>query len=309
MIICARRTGRAVIITTMIICARRTGRATRLRRRGGRRSITRASRHMRVERGDLLWGKRSPLAQRQITEEQIALTNADQPTHLIAKEPGDLADLTLAALAQHNTKPRPLVSRLDQIDPGRRGRLTVKDHTLAPLAHGLRVERLIEERAILLLHLVARVGELVGQLAIIGKQQETLAIDIKPAHGIDAGGDIDQIDHCRATLGVIHRRDHANGLIQHQVGAGRRLTDGLAINLNHILTEIHPGTGLLNHTAIHRHATGGNHAFTVATRRDARTSEHLLQAFSTQNNTFLGPLWGGTLAWPRATAPALASAQ
>ena len=244
---------------------------------------------MRLERSNLLRGERTPLAQRQIAEEQIALADADQPLDLIAKQVSDITDLTLTALTQHNPKPRSLVCRLKQINPGRGCRLTTQKHTLTPLAHCLRVERLIEEGAIFLLHLVARVGELMGHLAIIGEEQQSLTINIKSAHGVDAGGNIHEIDDRRATLGVINRRDNADRLMEHQIGARRRLTDRLTINLNHVVIEIHPSTGLLNHTAIHRHTTGSNHAITVATRRDTRASEYLLQAFSSQNNTFLGP--------------------
>ena len=251
---------------------------------------------MRVERGDLLRGERAPLAQGQIAEEQITLADADQTLNLIAEQVSNITDLALAALAQHNPKPRPFVRRLKQINPGRGGQFTTQEYTLAPLAHGLRVERLVEQRAILLLDLVAWVGKLMSHLTIIGEEQQTLTIDIQTTHGVNAGGDVHEIDHRWAALGIINRRDNPDRLMEHQIGARRRLTDRLAVNLNHIVIEIHPSTGLLNYTAIHRHATGGNHAFTVATRRDARTSEHLLQAFSSQNNTFLGPSWGGTLA-------------
>jgi hypothetical protein len=117
---------------------------------------------MSLKRSNLLWGERAPLAERQIAEEQFALADADQPAHLIAKEAGNLADLTLAALAQHHTKPRAFISCLNQIDPGWRSRLTIKNHTLTPLAQGLGFEGPVEEGAIFLLHLIARVCQLMG---------------------------------------------------------------------------------------------------------------------------------------------------
>src|SRR6185436_7101896 len=61
---------------------------------------------------------------------------------------------------------------------------------LLKLLNGLRLDVAINDRAVGLGDTIARVRELVGQVAVIGEQEQPLGVGIEPADGVYAGREI-----------------------------------------------------------------------------------------------------------------------
>jgi hypothetical protein len=111
---------------------------------------------------NLFFGEHPPCANRQICQGQWALTNTNEPQHLIAKQFGNFTNLPFPTLAQHHAHPHAIVGTLNQIDPCRGGCHTIQLHTSAPITDRLRRQRRIEHYPIFLLDLVAWVGQSLG---------------------------------------------------------------------------------------------------------------------------------------------------
>ncbi len=93
------------------------------------------------------------------------------------------------------------------------------------LLHALQrrlVRHAIDQRIILLLHAAARVRDPVSPLAVVGQQQETLGITVKPSHVEKALGPVDQRERGRAALRVASRRHRAGRFVEHNIGGARR---------------------------------------------------------------------------------------
>ncbi len=62
-------------------------------------------------------------------------------------------------------------------------------------------------------HFVARVGEAVGQLAVVGEQQQAGRVGVEPADRVEARLALDQADHRRPRSGLLRGRDDAGRLV------------------------------------------------------------------------------------------------
>jgi hypothetical protein len=117
---------------------------------------------MRPKCIDFFVGEVAPLAGWQIAKQDRSLAHTDKPQYLIAKQLGHLTDLAFAALVQHHPYPYAILASLQHVDPSRCGRHAFQQHAGAPFAQRIRGGRLVEQRAVFLLDLVARVGQALG---------------------------------------------------------------------------------------------------------------------------------------------------
>jgi hypothetical protein len=82
---------------------------------------------------------------------------------------------------QHHAHPGTFIGALEHLNPGRRGERIVEHHAISPLAQCIRHRRLVEQCAILLFDLVAGMRQALCQLAVVGQQQQPLAVVVEPA--------------------------------------------------------------------------------------------------------------------------------
>jgi len=93
------------------------------------------------------------------------------------------------------------------------------------LLHALQrrlVRHAIDQRLILLRYAAAGMRDPIGPLAVVGQQQETLGVAVKPSHVEKALGSVDQRERGRASLRVASRRHRAGRLVEHNIGGARR---------------------------------------------------------------------------------------
>ncbi len=70
--------------------------------------------------------------------------------------------------------------------------------------------------------LVSRMRQTIGQLAVIGKNNDSRRIGVQPAHTEDTLRTMDQIDRLFPALGIAIRADHAPRLIQQKIDLSDR---------------------------------------------------------------------------------------
>ncbi len=92
------------------------------------------------------------------------------------------------------------------------------------LLHALQrrlVRHAVDQCLILLLHATAGVRDPISPLTIVGQQQQTFGVAVKPAHIEKALGPVDQRERGRASLWVASRRHRAGWLVEQNVGGAR----------------------------------------------------------------------------------------
>ena len=113
------------------------------------------------------------------------------------------------------------------------------------------------------------VGEPLGELRVVGQDEESAGIEIEAANRGDEGVNIgDQIVDGGAAFGVLEGRDVTGGLIEQDVEALPGL-EGLAIEENFVAVEIDPLIGVFDDTAVDADAAGMNPAASLGARAEA----------------------------------------
>lgn len=157
---------------------------------------------MLPERLNFLFYERAPRAGSKILEAERTFAYTYEPQDLVAQQASYFADLALAPLVEHYPNPGSFIAAFEQLNPGWRGALAFEIDASTPLAQRIGIGRLVEQYSILLLDLEARVRQPIGQLTVIGEQQQPFAILVEPPNWEQPRRVIDQVDHCLAALGV-----------------------------------------------------------------------------------------------------------
>ena len=121
-------------------------------------------------------------------------------------------------------------------------------------------------------------GEPVGQLAVVGEQDETLGLGVQTAHVEEPLGAVEhEVRQRGAALGVGHGADDADRLVDgevDQVGHGRQ---ALAVHVDDLLGRVDPGAEAADHLAVDRHPAVTDHVLAGPAAGHARLGEDLLQ--------------------------------
>ncbi len=126
-------------------------------------------------------------------------------------------------------------------------------HAVGNLLQILHGDVLIEEHVIHLLLQELRMGELAGQLTVVGKQQHTGGVAVETAHGIDAlgAGTLNDVHHGLTLLRVIARRDAVLGFIEQDI---HLLLNRYRLTLElHLVGALHLGAEFGHHLAVDGH--------------------------------------------------------
>lgn len=111
-----------------------------------------------------------------------------------------------------------------------------------------------------LAHALRGVRDPIHELAVVGKQQQSLGIGVQAAHGNQAhAGQIHQIRHLARRVPVAHGRDVADRLVQGDVVAGAGGGgDGLAVHGDALRVRIDARARRSDDLPVHRYPTGGD---------------------------------------------------
>ena len=125
----------------------------------------------------------TPLTARQIAEAEIPDARANQPLHFVADLVKHSADLPVQALLQHDAQP--VGTKLLQTRQARS--VAVEKNAATQLLGEFRVPKFLERHLVFLLHLVARMGQPLGQITVTREKKQTLGLGIEPADIEEAG--------------------------------------------------------------------------------------------------------------------------
>jgi hypothetical protein len=101
-------------------------------------------------------------------------------------------------------------------------------------------------------------GEAIGQVAIIGDQQQTLSVSVEASGRIQSLSDArKKVQHGSSSAPVHHCGEGAAGLVEEDVALGLKKHPS-PIHLNAALVRVNHGCGGVHHLTIHGHATGAD---------------------------------------------------
>src|SRR5262245_41765783 len=126
---------------------------------------------------------------------------------------------------------------------------------------------------------IARMGQSIGEFAVVGHENQTLARPVEPADGEDPLLGWYQIDDPRAATGIVIGRDDADRLVDGEIkpfGLGKPLT----IDADLVPGWIDPRSELHYHLAIDFNPPLADQVFTVAPAAKPGCRQHLLQALA-----------------------------
>ena len=226
---------------------------TLARRSTGAKRTAAPQRRRLGETAELVRREVAPRARLQAAVLDRADPRPHQSRHRMADRLAHPADLAIAALVDRD--PQHAGARLGHLGRGRGPSSSVtpsRRRRIAPAATGPPVD----SGQVFLVEPVARVGDAVGQLAVVGEQQQALRVGVEAADGEHPRLGGDQLDDRGAAVRVAGRRDDAAWLVQQVVdepglGADRRTVDLDEVDLRvdaaaehgHVAVDRHPAVG------------------------------------------------------------------
>src|SRR5688572_31951991 len=148
-----------------------------------------------------------------------------QNLHALANGREHAADFALLAFRQDDSEPGARAVSVIRARGRRRTSYRARLETLAVTHHAAYEafpvfpgEGRVEADEVLLLHLPARMCQKVGQVPVVGEDEEALAVEVEPADGVKRdSGDGDEVED-RGTAHLVARRsDEAKGLVEGKV--------------------------------------------------------------------------------------------
>ncbi len=130
------------------------------------------------------------------------------------------------------------------------------------------------------LHLVAGMGQVIGQLSIAGENQRPFRVVVESAYRIDpTGRSRKEIGDRLPALGIAQSRHHPGWFVEHQISPLFRERDGLSIHGDQVAIRFDLSPHLGDLEVVHLHATRGDHHLGSATRSHPGAGEKFLKTF------------------------------
>jgi hypothetical protein len=203
-----------------------------------------------AEPEDFLGGEGSELAGLEAAELDGANGHAAEAHDLVAELGQHAADLAVLAFGEDHFEDGGLALLAGDADLAGAGLAFSQPDALGEVAEGSVVGGAGDEGAIELFDAVSGVGEAVGELAVVGQEDEAGAGLVEASDGVDALGDLGQeIDDAWSAAGVVVGGDVALGLIDGVVDGDFEF-DGDAIDGDFGLERIDLGAELLDGFAV-----------------------------------------------------------
>ena len=164
-------------------------------------------------------------------------------------------------------------------DPCRRRAPVLQVDPLAQAAQGLGRGDVRHLGQVLLLHPVGGMGEAVGQLAVVGQQQETLGVGVQASHGEHPGLPGHQAHRCGPALGIGRGRDRAPRLVEQVVDEAGGGSDHAAVHFHAVALGVDPLADARGHT-VDPHPAGVDELLARPPAGHPGAGQHLLQTLS-----------------------------
>ena len=229
------------------------------------------------EGADLLRGQVPELARVQPAQGEGTDGDAPQLRHRMADRLHQAADLVVLPLVQGQLQPG-VVLGLEQADAVRGQPLPFHAHARGQPRQRLLAGDVAHLGLVHPRHLVARVGDALGEVAVVGEDDEALGADVEAADREQPGHRGHQAHHGGTALRIVARRDHAPRLVEEEVDRLRGGSDAHAVHADVVGGDVRLRSQLADGLAVHGDAAVGHHLLGRAPRRDARPGQDLLDA-------------------------------
>lgn len=210
---------------------------------------------------------------RHFAEVKVANPSSDEPFHFVADFIKHAADLAVQALAQDD----PHLGRADRLEAGETGAFAIEKNPVEQFLRKLRIPAPIERDLVFLLHLIARVGELLREIAVARHEEETLRLGVEPAD-IEEPAElrreeiVDRVGRVRVAPG----RDEAFRLVQDD-GEGLGAPNDAVANLD-VVALLDLGGKIGHRLAIDRDPAFGDQVVAMPARAEPGGSEETIKA-------------------------------
>jgi len=164
----------------------------------------------------------------------------------------------------------------DRLDRTHRDRTPADGHAPPELLDHARRWEAVDEHLVLLLELVARVGDAVDQVSVVAEQEEAGAVAIEPASRDDSLRYLDQVEHRPPASLVASGRDVADRFVEDEVAPPLR-SQRPAVDPDVLSLRIDAHAHLADHCPVHRDPARSNQLFRFAARCHAVLGEDALQ--------------------------------
>ena len=124
------------------------------------------------------------------------------------------------------------------------------------------------------------VKQLMGEVAVSGKEQKPRCVEVEPPHGKEPGMKIgwNKLGHTGPPLRVAHGGEIACGFMEHEVDGAFGKLDHVPVNGDYIAIDVNFSAKLASHRAIYRNTASGHKVFGAAAARHAGACEEPLEA-------------------------------
>jgi len=130
-----------------------------------------------------------------------------------------------------------------------------------------------------LFHARRCLGQLVGQFAIVGHQQQAFAHVVQAPHRVKPLSHLlEELHHGWPALRILHRGHKAARFIQHKIAQPLGALQQLPVHTNMVPARVGLGAKLGNHRAVHLHTPLLNHLLGLAPARHSALRQDFLQA-------------------------------
>ena len=144
----------------------------------------------------------------------------------------------------------------------------------------LLVEPAVDGDVVALLNEIAGVGDAVGELAVVGQDQEAGAVEVEPADAVQPRlrRVLDEVDRARAPLGIAVGADGSARLEEHDVDMLLRPAQRTPVDLDLVDGRVDPGRQPVDDLAVDGHGARKHEFLALAAGGDTRVGHHPLQA-------------------------------
>ena len=197
---------------------------------------------------------------------------------MAAQRPHHEADLAFAPLADGDAEARFLLAVGARLfDPRGQRHAVFQHHALGQLLKLRLAEGAAHPHLVDLLRAEAGVKELVGQVAVVGHEEEPAGILVQAPDGIEAAvAGLDEFHHRVLGVGVADGAGVAPGLVEHDDHGLAVLGDFAPVHLDAVRLGVHAHAQFRHGLAIHAHAPGEDHLLRRAPRSHAAMRQNLL---------------------------------
>ena len=191
------------------------------------------------------------------------------------------ADLALASFVEGHLHVGGTALLADPHDPclGRGACFAGEHEALGELLIDLRGGGALDGHHVDLAEALARVGDLVDKIAVVGEEDQPFRVGIEASGGLEGNSrQVHQIGDLVFGVGVGDGGDIADGFMQGDVVALLRLGEGLAVNVDLVCLGVHQHPLLGDGLPIDPNATCCDQGLGASARRHSGVGDGLLQA-------------------------------